>query len=186
MAGFSAMPGAGASLAGRRCTVARRAAAANNASMRCRLPIPWLLALASLAACGRPVPAPPGGDTLVLELGGAQGSLRQALVAAGVAAPAAPPGAPTVPPPADPAPRRDGGPEAVPAVAPAPPPAQPDHIVVELGRGETLIHLAKKYLGDGNRFREILAANGWTERDARRLPAGQAVKVPLDPATAPR
>jgi nucleoid-associated protein YgaU len=49
-----------------------------------------------------------------------------------------------------------------------------------------LIHLAKKYLGDGNRFREILTANGWTERDARRLPAGQAVKVPLDPSSAPR
>ncbi len=57
--------------------------------------------------------------------------------------------------------------------------------MVELSRGETLIHLAKKYLGDGNRFRDILTANGWTEQDARRLPAGQLVRVPVDASSAP-
>jgi nucleoid-associated protein YgaU len=141
----------------------------------------WLSAVVGLAACARPTAAAPSGDALVLELGGGQGSLRQALVAAGVDAPAP---APVITPPAAAAPRPQDESVDPPAVAPAPP--QPDHIVVELGRGETLIHLAKKYLGDGNRFREILTANGWTERDARRLPAGQAVKVPLDPSSAPR
>ena len=62
-------------------------------------------------------------------------------------------------------------------VAPAPEPA-PSFVVVKLARGQTLIHLAKKHLGDGNRFRDILALNGWTEADARRLRENQDVKIP--------
>lgn len=137
------------------------------------------------AACGRPTAAAPKADALVLELGGEQGSLRQALVAAGIApAPhataedAAPPDEP------DAAPEVGAQPEPVP-IAVEPPAVTPDHIEVELGRGETLIHLAKKHLGNGNRFREILTANGWTEQDARRLPAGQRVKIPLDQPVSP-
>ncbi|HEX5050715.1 MAG TPA: hypothetical protein VFZ65_02985 [Planctomycetota bacterium] len=60
----------------------------------------------------------------------------------------------------------------------APPEPEPDYVVVKLARGQTLIHLAKRYLGDGNRFRELLTLNGWTEADARRLPENQPVRVP--------
>jgi hypothetical protein len=55
-----------------------------------------------------------------------------------------------------------------------------DHIVVALERGETLMQLAKRHLGSSSRFGEILARNGWTEAEARRLPAGQLVKIPVD------
>jgi hypothetical protein len=144
---------------------------ANNAGMRCLLRTLWPLVVVAWPACARPAAAARTGDTLVLEVGGEQGSLRQALVAAGVLAPG----------------RRTAEPEQVVPVEPAdvppepevaPPPA-PDHIMVELGAGETLIHLAKRHLGDGNRFRDILTANGWTEGDARRLPAGQMVRIPV-------
>jgi nucleoid-associated protein YgaU len=126
-------------------------------------------------ACAQPAEPDPGRDTLWLEVGGPHDSLRQALVAAGVtpAESAAVPAGPLV----EPAPVPQPAETAVPA----------DHIVVSLERGQTLIHLAKQHLGDGNRFREILAANGWTEQDARRLRAGQPVKVPVRPAApAPR
>lgn len=147
--------------------------------MRCLLVTLWPVVLSGLAACGRPAAAARGEDTLLLEVGGEQGSLRQALVAAGV--PLAPRAASITEPMPLPEPREHVPPDAppVPAVTP------PDHILVELGRGETLIHLAKRHLGDGNRFRDILTANGWTENDARRLPAGQLVRVPLRPAAAP-
>lgn len=148
--------------------------------MRRVSPLVWFLVLATLSACARPTAAARSGDTLVLEIGGGQGSLRQALVAAGAVVAA--------PKPREPAAEQAQVPAADDERVTPPPPVEPTakHIVVELGRGETLIHLAKRYLGDGNRFREILDANGWTERDARRLPAGQAVKVPVDPANPPR
>lgn len=139
----------------------------------------WPFVLVGLVACARPTPAPRSGDALVLELGGGQASLRQALVAAGVLA------APKPAPEVEPGPGPAVDPEPPPPIDAVPVPPRPDHILVELGRGETLIHLAKKYLGDGNRFRDILTANGWTEQDARRLPAGQLVRVPVDPSSAP-
>ncbi len=40
------------------------------------------------------------------------------------------------------------------------------------------MHLARKHLGDGARVSEILQLNGWSEADARRLLAGQKVKLP--------
>lgn len=124
--------------------------------------------------CSKPAAAALRPDVLVLEVGGDYESLRRALVAAGV------PVAPVVEP--GPQPGVDPATEVAPPPAPPtePAPVVADHIVVPLGRGETLIHLAKKHLGDGNRFREILAANGWSERDARRLPEGQPVKIPID------
>ncbi|MBX3461944.1 MAG: hypothetical protein KF830_02150 [Planctomycetes bacterium] len=126
-----------------------------------------LVAALTAVACARPAAAELRPDTLWLELGGGGDSLQRALVAAGVpmASPEAGPNAAEVPREAPPEPPGQG--------------AGPDHFVVLLERGETLIHLAKKHLGNGNRFREILAANGWTEAEARRLPAGQPVKVPL-------
>jgi nucleoid-associated protein YgaU len=49
---------------------------------------------------------------------------------------------------------------------------------VVLAEGQTLIHLARKHLGDGNRFRDILELNGWTEVESRRLKPGTKVKIP--------
>ncbi|MEO6593420.1 MAG: hypothetical protein ABIP94_01555 [Planctomycetota bacterium] len=118
----------------------------------------------------------------MLEIGGQAPSLRQALVAAGVTP--LPPQLRQQSGPAieDVRTNSDAGsqpqPDLVPVPRPSPePPA--DFLVVKLARGQTLIHLAKQHLGDGNRFRDLLALNGWTEADARRLPENQLVKVPL-------
>ena len=48
---------------------------------------------------------------------------------------------------------------------------------MRLGDGETLIHLARRHLGDGRRYTDLLKWNGWTEKDARRLPRNQPVKI---------
>jgi len=140
-----------------------------------------------------------GGDRMVLEVGGAHASLRGALTAAGIT-PEAPrtvrtpageptgePATPVLPGGGDtPRPGEQHGDPirgAEPAPAPqAQPASEPDHIVVTLGERQTLIHLAKKHLGDANRFREILSLNGWTEADSRRLLPGQKVKIPRPPA----
>ncbi len=135
---------------------------------------------AVFASCGG---SPAGSGTtdgvLVLEVGGSHGSLRAALLAAGVTPAAAVAGE---------------GPSAADAAAPAtgpvtPPPPEDapaaDHVVVALGRGETLAQLAKRHLGSAARYREILARNGWTEAEARRLPEGQLVKVPVEPTRPP-
>jgi nucleoid-associated protein YgaU len=152
----------------------------------------WLVlaVMAAAAACGGGSAAPTNGDgALVLEVGGGQPSLRRALERAGL----------VVPPPIElsqaaaepPPPPRSAKPDEPAAAPPAPPPgatpipdakpnalAEPAHTVVTLAEGQTLIHLARKHLGDGNRFREILALNGWTEAESRRLKAGTKVKVP--------
>lgn len=128
-----------------------------------------------------------GDDVLVLELGGGHGKLREALQAVapryGITVAAV---APVTPPPVTPSP---------PASAPVPPPseasplpesapaagadaqASPPHVVV-LGENETVYDLARKHLGSGARWPEILKLNGWTEREARRLRAGTQVKLP--------
>lgn len=156
-----------------------------------------LAAAAACAGCTDGNAARRGGDgQLVLELGGQHGSLRSALRAAGVevgpiqrlrgaepdgAAPAPSP-ATAAPPPTDGESRGNG--DASPTdgarTAPSPTPAAPADAfkTVTLAEGQTLIHLARKHLGDGNRFREILTANGWSEADSRRLRAGQKVKIP--------
>ncbi len=150
------------------------------------------------SACSDSVAAARRDDALVLEVGGDHRSLRASLLAAGVGvdAPRA------LRDGADPAGSGGGGGggggehAADAAVAPRPDaeasptreqrertqsstePSAPDHLVVTLAPGQTLIHLARKHLGDGNRFREILALNGWSDADSRRLQAGQRVKVP--------
>lgn len=125
----------------------------------------------------------------MLEVGGEHGSLRGALLAAGVDANALAPALPV-----DGALPADGGasdehagagqrqpspPDPSRAVAEAPrPPVSGEDVVVELGRGETLMQLAKRHLGSSGRYREILERNGWSEADAKRLRAGQLVKIP--------
>jgi nucleoid-associated protein YgaU len=144
----------------------------------------WLavsVVLAIVSACApEPGSSNAGGNELVLVVGGEQASLRQALAAAGVV---------SDPPREVPRGERGGGeaspggepPQPEPSPEPRdPPPA--DYVVVRLERGQTLIHLAKKHLGDGRRFREILQFNGWDEDDARRLREGQTVKIPVDRA----
>jgi hypothetical protein len=159
----------------------------------------------AFGACsgGRPVIA--SDSTLVLELGGTQSSLRRALTGAGVevaaakslrpaadATPAAEANATTDEPGngrnADaPPPPVDTNSSKPPRARETPPPAPEPFFYVKLGNGQTLIHLARKHLGDGNRFRELLALNGWTEAQSRRLTAGQRVKVPREPGrTSPR
>jgi hypothetical protein len=138
--------------------------------------------------------------TLLLEVGGGHASLRGSLQAAGVevAAPqtlqpaepvaSLPPGQPIAEPDAavvesgpQPQPVDDSPPRSEPPVAPRP---STDYFVVTLGPRQNLIQLAKKHLGNGNRFREIMALNGWSEADTRRLQAGQKVKIPRPPTSA--
>lgn len=142
----------------------------------------------AFAGCADPAAAAPRADELVLEVGGGHPSLHEALVAVGraVAAPEVRRVGSDTPLVHEEPPDRRPDPEPQPQPEPRPDPAPVGHIVVRLERGETLIHLAKKHLGNGNRFREILAANGWSERDARRLPEGQPVKIPVDGAGAAR
>ena len=140
--------------------------------------------------------------TLILQVGGGESSIRAALAAAGVTigppqrlrSPEVEPDPVPVPVPApshgdpsheNPAPRPNDGPVEPPKVDPVPPKPhvpQPTWKTVKLRRGQTLIHLAKEHLGNGNRFRDILQLNGWTEAQARRLSEGQEVKVPIDKA----
>lgn len=161
----------------------------------------WLVAAwCCCSACGgEAVAAPVGDGVLVIEVGGENASLRASLVARGIAVepprslatPDAGAGQPTyggaIEPPSAPidAPRDPEQPATRPD-APAldgppvsPQPAAPRFTTVTLGKGETLIHLAKRHLGDGRRFSELLELNGWSDADARRLRAGQAVKIPV-------
>lgn len=134
-----------------------------------------------------------GDGMLSLEVGGGHASLRGSLEAAGVAVgpaqrlrePDPEPAAAAAPEPAGerppvavddlvpPSPSADD--DAAPPPAPRP---SPDYFVVTLGPRQNLIQLAKKHLGNGNRFREIMELNGWSEADTRRLQPGRKVKIP--------
>ncbi|MBL8737923.1 MAG: LysM peptidoglycan-binding domain-containing protein [Planctomycetes bacterium] len=148
----------------------------------------FALALPCLAAAcsdGHAAAVPSDG-TLVLELGGDAASLRGTLANLGVAVEAPhllreQPAAPSEP---SPRPVQTQGPtELGTDTPPVPPPApteQPplDYFVVTLAPRETLTHLAKRHLGDGTRYPEIMRLNGWTERDVLRLRPGREVKIP--------
>lgn len=150
-----------------------------------RMLVAWSFAVVA-GACAEGAEAKYSDGALVLEVGGQQASLREALRAAGVRMPR------TGTEPED---RRDAEPRdnAAPARSVAPsdappstPPVEEPWFVVSLADGQTLIHLARKHLGDGNRFRELLALNGWSEADSRRLRVGQQVKIPRQQDEAPR
>lgn len=53
--------------------------------------------------------------------------------------------------------------------------AQASHMTYTVKKGDTLWKLSSKYLGKGNRYREIMTANGMT---SDRLKAGQVLKIP--------
>jgi hypothetical protein len=184
-----------------------------------------------LAACAPP-PAPPtpGGDLLVLELGGEGPSLREALArriarrAHAGNAPASGRLPATSPTPQDgsgrprsvPGDRRDPEPAGGPAPAPEhpalpdpgsaveprgrPPEPEPPAVAppsadlpagrekpavaaaparrVRLRAGQTLYRLACEHLGDGKRWQEIAALNGWSESDVASLRADTEVALP--------
>jgi len=64
-----------------------------------------------------------------------------------------------------------------PAPSPSIPPVRRTAI---LRRGETVYGLARRLLGDGSRYREILELNGLTEAQARNLATGTRLELPSD------
>lgn len=152
---------------------------------------------ALLVGCrGEPEPVVAGDGELVLEVGGDHPSLRAALLARGLpvaparvlvpvaASPEVPPTQPSVEqagtpvdslvPVADPPRPPQGIAPAEPAEPAAP---EPEWTVVELPAGETLIHVARRHLGDGRRYLEVMQWNGWSEADARRLATGERIRL---------
>jgi nucleoid-associated protein YgaU len=167
----------------------RGRASAKIAAMRA---VPWIACaglLASAAGCGGAAQAASVDGTLVLELGGPHASLRDTLLACGIViepataalsrrGPPPPQGSPVEPRTA-PTPRPEPSPPSEPARRTEPPRATSR--LVTLQPDENLVQLARRHLGDGNRYREILALNGWTEARARRLAPGTEVRIPIDP-----
>lgn len=163
-------------------------------------------AVGLLGGCSQEaLPATTPANVLVLEVGGEQPSLRAALTALGrdvgpmhqlvpAAADAGYDGVgdrhsgDLAPYPFEggtggggegPGPDRDG-PQPYPVdpePQPTPQPAPSEWVTVPLPEGETLIHVARRHLGDGRRFHELMKWNGWTDDDARRLKSNQPVKI---------
>lgn len=166
----------------------------------------WAVMIAAVgwfSACSQKVAvAATPDDVLVLEVGGDQESLRAALVALGRevgpayalaprpaassrevvdpnrnGAPDEPPfalGGPTIPPSPRPEAKGPGNPQPGLEVKPE---RESEWVTVPLPEGETLIHVARRHLGDGRRFGELLEWNGWSDADARRLKRDQPVKI---------
>jgi hypothetical protein len=155
--------------------------------MRFRTACAWicLAAASALGSCGEPAQAATAEDTLVLEVGGGQASLRDALRSMGreVAPPrlTPPAAAPEGPAHAGPAAPREAAARPVepsPEPSPSPPPeALEEWVWVELLEDETLSHASYRLLGTSRRWREIMAWNGIQEADLRRLRAGFRFKV---------
>lgn len=162
------------------------------APMRRRFPFSLVLAAcAGLAACNaKSAPAELGDGELVLELGTGNRSLEASLRSAGVTllppqriddVKVEEPPAPKPPEAEAPKPQGDVGGSGTSAKKPleqTPPPVDPAYLEVTLQPNQTLIDLARKHLGSGAKFTEILKANGWTEADAKKLKAGRKVKIP--------
>lgn len=142
-------------------------------------------------ACTRAEAAAVAKDTLVLEIGGGNPSLSEALQKLGVAqrppalviprpAPLQPvvPG-PAVTPPADPPDAPPDTPVRPPQDAPAPPPAPAAAVlVVRLQKGETLGDLALRHLGTSKKWKELAEFNGFDLANLHRLREGTEVRIP--------
>ncbi len=136
----------------------------------------WGLA-ALVFACGGPPRSVSQEDVLILELGGLNQPLREALLRF-----ALPGDASTVEvlaPAPSPAELEQATPERTVRPAARTTAREAEFFTVYLRENETIYGLARTHLGSGSRFRELLAVNGWTEAQASRLPIGTAVKVPL-------
>ena len=57
---------------------------------------------------------------------------------------------------------------------------QPEMITHKVKEGETLWSIAKKYLGSGTRWKELLKPEGtpFTSAEAKKLQVGQEIKIP--------
>lgn len=82
------------------------------------------------------------------------------------------------PPEAPAAPATPASPPPPPAAAPAPSPTVRVH---RLAPGETLYGLARTYLGDGARYREILELNRDLIDDPTDIPIGTPLRIPVAP-----
>lgn len=143
----------------------------------------WVVAAVGLllgAGCGSNAPAP-SKNALVLELGGDNRSLRAELAAAGVViVPLAPPQQEEPLRTEEPGSVTDGPPAPAPTPVPQPEPAPPvvkDVPTTKLRDGETLVVIARRHLGDGRRWRDLMEWNGWTEAQLTKLPIGTTVKL---------
>ena len=108
----------------------------------------------------------------MLEFGNGHGSLRENLRTAGGLGSTpkttpTPSVQPATLPPATTLPR---APEHKPA---------PSFQVITLAAGETLYGLCQRHLGEGQRWKEVAALNGWSQARVAKLPAGQEVKLPV-------
>lgn len=159
----------------------------------------WVLAfltatLSLITACAKPAPKPSTGDCLVLEVGGEQSSLREALREMGrpVGGPKrlrSPPPAPVTP--ANSAPfdaARQSQPAVVPddpfpfqAASSAPPPtlaSDQEWVTVRMERGDAnLGDVAKRHLGSSRRYLDIQRWNGIDDAQAKRLRVGHELKL---------
>ena len=137
-------------------------------------------------------------NTMVLEVGGSQPSLREALIAQGISVrPGRQLSAPSKSGFAD-LEGTDGGQQGIVGrpsedvggvrsteELPQEPEVSPDRVlpqesewvVVVLREDETLTHVARRCLGNGHRFYEIMKWNGFSEQDTRRMAVGTAIKI---------
>ena len=138
------------------------------------------LCLASFS-CERANARERAANELELELGGDHASLRESLRKVPGEDRHAGAGSGAVPPPV---PDREPPPPArVPEPGPSAPPPSPDNPrraprSVRLEPGRTVIAVVREHLGDDRRLGEVLALNGWTEAQARRLAAGTVIRLP--------
>lgn len=128
-----------------------------------------LLLLCCSGGCGHSTVAAAPANTLVLELGGANPSLQEAMQKLGLQPKSgrAPANAPAEPLP-----------EPEPA-APAPAPESERVLEVKLEKGQNLYELARKHLGAAARWREIAEFNRFDEAKLNRLREGTLVRIPL-------
>ena len=109
--------------------------------------------------CPRPAPEAPTGNRLVLEVGGEQTSLREALREMG---------------------RPVGAPKRLRPAPPAQPlaPAEQEWVIVKMKQGDAnLGDVAKRHLGSSRRYLDIQRWNDIDDEQAKRLRVGHELKL---------